>query len=111
MAEILGAYPITEQLISNLASVNQVSVDVHDSTDPESSDIIWIIKYPEGSMCDGEYLSLSPSSPNSVEWHVSHKAADVSGGHPTLWSKGGCLETLLPEIEKYFLSRKTELKN
>ena len=110
MPDILGAYTITQQLIDNLASNHQLLVEVHDPADPESSDIVWIIKYPEGSMCDGEYLSLSPLSPNSVEWYVSHNAADVCGGHPTFWSKSGFQNVLLPEITKYYVTRKSELK-
>ena len=107
---MLNLYPITEDLIKSLAGKRSVFVDPHDQFDPEGSDIVWIIKYSDGGMCEGEYLALSPSTPESTEWHAAHNAADVCGGHLTYWSSSGRKEVLLPVITKYFMDRANTLK-
>jgi hypothetical protein len=109
----LNVYPITEALMNNLNGIYSLFIDAHDANDAndqEGSDIVWIRKYADGGMSGGEYLAISPSSPTPVEWRVAHKAADISGGHPTYWSKSGPIEALLPVITDYFINRANELK-
>ncbi len=86
---------------------NTLSVDQHDPAHPEDSDIIWIKKNPSGSMCEGEYLGISASN---NDWFVTHKSADVCGGHPTYWSKSGSGEAFLHEVIHYFKERQKALK-
>ena len=106
----VNIYSITEALKVNLTNINSLLIDEHDPNDPESSDIVWIVKYEDGGMCGGEYLDISPSSPGSDEWFVAHNSADICGGHPTYWSKSGTTAILLTEITDYFINRANELK-
>lgn len=97
-------YSLSDKLIEKLSGKDW-RTESHDPADPESSDIIWIVEYSDGGMCEGEYLAISRSSPESSDWYVAHNAADICGGHPTYWSRGGSEANLLPVLAEYVIRR------
>lgn len=101
-------YPLSKKLIESLPGTDW-HADAHEPGDPASSDLIWIMEYSDGGMCEGEYLSISPSSPNSSDWYFAHNSADICGGHPTYWSGSGSEADLLPKLAEYVLQRACEL--
>lgn len=102
-------YSLTQKLVECQPEV-VVRTECHDPADPESPDIIWIIEYSDGGMCEGEYLTVEPFLPASAEWHVAHQSADVCGGHPTYWGKTGHENELLPVVAEYLAQRAGKLK-
>lgn len=86
-----GTQTFADALIAH--GVPVVEVEPHDAEDPESSDRIWLMRYSDGGMCEGEYIFVEESRYNDsdqVDLWVGHNSADVCGGHPTYWS------TLIP---------------
>ncbi len=69
--------------------VTVVEIQPHNPEDPEQPDLIWLKRYTDGGMCEGEYLFVGESrykdSDREDLW-VGHKSADVCGGHPTYWA-------------------------
>ena len=66
-----------------------VEVEPHDAEDPDSFDRIWLERYSDGSMCEGQYIFVGESRyPDSdrVDLWVGHNSANICGGHPTYWS-------------------------
>jgi len=111
MSKDSNYYSITNQLITLLKDSDIVPCEIepHDLNNQESWDSVWLKKYTDGGMSEGEYLKISPSFPNSDDWYIAHNAADVCGGHPTFWSKSGTTEELLPTLFEYFKSRYHQL--
>lgn len=73
--------------------VHVVEIEPHDADEPESVDRIWLYRYADGGMCEGQYIFVGPSSyadSDRVDLWIGHNSADVCGGHPTYWS------TLIP---------------
>lgn len=69
--------------------VSVVEIEPHDADEPESADRIWLSRYADGRMCEGEYIFVEPSyyrDSDRVDLYVGHNSADVCGGHPTYWS-------------------------
>jgi len=91
-------YPLTEALKKEMPD-RFVQVDSHDSADPESPDTLWLEKHPPGGLREGEYIVITPELHES--WYVAHNSADLCGGHPTYWSKGGTAAEALSATIKY----------
>ncbi|HAT2580477.1 TPA: hypothetical protein I8273_004547 [Aeromonas hydrophila] len=86
-----GTQALADALIVH--GVPVVEIEPHDAEDPESSDRIWLMRYLDGGMSEGEYIFVGESRYNDsdrVDLWVGHNCADVCGGHPTNWS------TLIP---------------
>lgn len=66
-----------------------VEIEAHEPGESESSDRIWLTRYTDGGMSDGEYIFVEESrysDSERVDLWVGHNSADVCGGHPTYWS-------------------------
>jgi hypothetical protein len=81
----------TQELADSLKAhgVDVVEIEPHESDDAEATDRIWLKRYEDGGMCDGEYIFVGESryrDSDRVDLWVGHNSADVCGGHPTYWS-------------------------
>jgi hypothetical protein len=66
-----------------------VEIEPHESNDSEASDRIWLKRYSDGGMCEGQYVFVRESryrDSDRLDLWVGHNSADVCGGHPTYWS-------------------------
>lgn len=66
-----------------------VEVAPHEMEDHESSDRIWLERYLDGGMCEGEYVFVGESrykNADRVDLWVGHNSADAFGSHPTYWA-------------------------
>lgn len=84
-------HPGTQEIADALTAhgVSVVDIEPHEADDPESSDRIWVKRYPEGGMCEGEYIFVGLTTykdTDRVDLWVGHNSADLYGGHPTYWS-------------------------
>jgi hypothetical protein len=106
----IGLWSLTKNVINSLAGEKSHFVDAHEADDLEGSDRVWIIKYKNGGMCEGEYISISPFTQEQKEWYVEHNVADVSGGHPTLWDNVSTEDELVPLLKELLINRAAELR-
>ena len=86
-----GTQAIADALVAH--GIPVVEVEPHDAEEPEHSDRIWLKRFSDGGMCEGEYIFVGESrykDSDRVDLWVGHNSADLCGGHPTYWS------TLIP---------------
>jgi len=81
----------TQELADSLKAhgISVVDIEPHEADDEDATDRIWLKRYADGSMCDGEYIFVGESrwrDSDRVDLRVGHNSADVCGGHPTYWS-------------------------
>lgn len=80
-----GTVMLTEELRSR--GINFVESEPR--ADDDEADRIWLSRYTDGGMCEGQYIFVKRTTfrdSGRVDFYVGHNSADVCGGHPTYWS-------------------------
>lgn len=90
-------YEISKAITSILGS-RFVKVEVHDSGDPESFDLLWLESTPDDAFTEGEVLSIGPAIPNQSVWYAAIDSAHRFGGWATNWSVTGSTEEVITAV-------------
>lgn len=91
---VLGAgsptYPVTIELVPALQArgIKVVAVEPHHTASGDSEpDLVWLSRDESDSLCEGEYLSVTPVGSGRPEFEIELRSANRFGGHPTIWSE------------------------
>lgn len=91
---VLGAgsppYPVTIELVPALQTrgIKVVAVEPHHTSAGDSEpDLVWLSRDESDSLCEGEYLSVTPVGSGRPEFEIELRSANRFGGHPTVWSE------------------------
>ena len=83
-------YQVTIELVSGLQALGIMVVAVehhHTSSSDLEPDFLWLSRDDSDSLCEGEYLSVTPVGSGRPEFEIELRSANRFGGHPTVWSE------------------------
>lgn len=77
-----------------------VKIEAHDSSEPESPDLLWLESTPEDPLSEGEVLTISPATSDQCLWFAELDSANRFGGWPTCWSMTGSSDEIVSGVQK-----------